>query len=544
MAYQTLYRKYRPKSFELLYGQDTIVKTLRNVIKNNKLSHAYLFTGPRGTGKTSSAKLFAKAINCLNNTTGDACNCCDSCKSFNENNNPDIIEIDAASNNGVDEIRELKNKVGLVPSMSKYKVYIIDEVHMLSIGAFNALLKTLEEPPEYVIFILATTEPQKLPVTVISRCQRFDFKNISKEQMEKCLKNIIKQEKIKITKDALTEIIENSNGGMRDAIGMLDQAFAFCDDEISLKDVQELLGTISKSEVIDFFTSLQKREYEKIVKMIMKWSNQGKDFYLITQKLVNFVKQGILYKKNICLNDINTNELQIIDNYSEEELYLIMDNISNLLNKLQYGAQNDLTFEIQIIKVMDKLNVSRETLKKDDDKNPYIKTNKEKLNKPDTIKNSKLDKVINKLKEVRINNILKNSSRDEIKFIKNLWENLNDYLIGDTYKKCAGILLEGKPVAASKEGIIVTLPAQTLLLRIENDYDLSIELIKKICDSKYKVVYITEEYWQSIRPKYVKLVKNNELKIKDEKELLDQIKKIKTESSMNDFNELIEVEEK
>ena len=232
MAYQTLYRKYRPKSFDLVYGQDVIVKTLKNVIKNNKLSHAYLFTGPRGTGKTSCAKLFAKAINCLDNTsTGDACNKCENCLSFNNNSNPDIIEIDAASNNGVDEIREIKNKVNLVPAMSKYKVYIIDEVHMLSIGAFNALLKTLEEPPEYIIFILATTEPQKLPTTVISRCQRFDFKSISRESMKQCLENIIQKEKINIDTAALDEIILNSNGGMRDAIGMLDQAFAFSDEK-------------------------------------------------------------------------------------------------------------------------------------------------------------------------------------------------------------------------------------------------------------------------------------------------------------------------
>jgi len=198
MAYQTLYRKYRPKTFELVYGQDTIVRTLKNVIKNKKLSHAYLFTGPRGTGKTSSAKLFAKAINCLNNKNGDACNECENCKSFNENSNPDIIEMDAASNNGVDEIREIKNKVNLVPSVSKYKVYIIDEVHMLSIGAFNALLKTLEEPPEYIIFILATTDPQKLPATIISRCQRFDFTSISHDKMKECLENIVKEEKIYI----------------------------------------------------------------------------------------------------------------------------------------------------------------------------------------------------------------------------------------------------------------------------------------------------------------------------------------------------------
>lgn len=304
MAYQTLYRKYRPKSFDLVYGQDVIVKTLKNVIKNDKLSHAYLFTGPRGTGKTSCAKLFAKTINCLDNASGDACNKCKNCISFNNNSNPDIIEIDAASNNGVDEIREIKNKINLVPTISKYKVYIIDEVHMLSIGAFNALLKTLEEPPEYVIFILATTEPQKLPTTVISRCQRFDFKSISNEGMKQCLKNIIEKEKINIDSLALNEIILNSNGGMRDAIGMLDQAFAFSDEKITLDDIQELSGTISDKQIAEILMKIINKKYSDVIKFIKKISNQGKDFTLILQKIMIFLYKIILYKKNIELNNI------------------------------------------------------------------------------------------------------------------------------------------------------------------------------------------------------------------------------------------------
>ena len=372
MAYQTLYRKYRPKSFNLVYGQDTIVKTLKNVIKNNKLSHAYLFTGPRGTGKTSCAKLFAKAINCLNNTTtGDACNECENCLSFNNNSNPDIIEIDAASNNGVDEIREIRNKVNLVPAMSKYKVYIIDEVHMLSIGAFNALLKTLEEPPEYIIFILATTEPQKLPTTVISRCQRFDFKSISKESMKKCLENIIEKENINIESSALDEIILNSNGGMRDAIGMLDQAFAFSDDKITLIDVQELSGTISNKQIFEFLTNIINKKYAETIKYIKELSNKGKDFNLILQKIIDCLYKIILYKKNVLQenyeksNDFDFSQFKSID---ERILYKLLDDTSELNKKLNQTSQKELIFEVYILKMMDEINVSRETLIKNTEK--------------------------------------------------------------------------------------------------------------------------------------------------------------------------------
>ncbi len=557
MAYQTLYRKYRPKTFSLVYGQDTIVKTLKNIIKNNKLSHAYLFTGPRGTGKTSSAKLFAKAINCVNNQDGDACNECENCKSFNNNSNPDIIEIDAASNNGVDEIREIRNKVNLVPSFSKYKVYIIDEVHMLSIGAFNALLKTLEEPPEYVIFILATTEPQKLPTTVVSRCQRFDFKNISQENMKKCLENIIKNENINITDEALDEIIDNSNGGMRDAIGMLDQAFAFCEDKITLDDIQELSGTISNLEITDFFDTLIDIKYDEVIKKIKKWHDIGKDFYLITQKLINYLRTGILYKKKIIFENISSKDKNNFDKISEPKLYLMMDDLLDMLSKLQFNYQKELTFEVEMFKLMDKINVSRGTLQKnnknhdtDVPRETLKKINKEKnIDVPrETLEedkpNDELEQKIDELKNVRINNILMKSSREKLQFINESWDDLNEYLTEEKYKKCAGVLLEGKPVAASDNGIIVTLPLNTLVLNVENNYDLSKELLNNVLNSTYKIVYISNEYWKSIRPKYVELVKNKKLELKDEEYLISQINKIKNNNSVNEFSELIEMEEK
>ena len=542
MAYQTLYRKYRPKTFELVYGQDVIVKTLKNVIKNDKLSHAYLFTGPRGTGKTSSAKLFAKAINCLNNKDGDACNECENCKSFNNNSNPDIIEIDAASNNGVDEIREIKNKVSLVPSMSKYKVYIIDEVHMLSIGAFNALLKTLEEPPEYIIFILATTEPQKIPATIISRCQRFDFKSISHDKMKQCLENIISKENTSIDDVAIEEIINNSKGGMRDAIGLLDQASAFCNNNITANDIEELSGNISIKQIRIFLSNIMQKEYNVIFDSISNYSSNGKDFALICEKIINYIREGILYKKKINTDKILDEDKNIFDKLSDTDLYDLIDYLSDTLVKVKNSYQKELTFEVQMIQMIDKIfnkesNVSRETSINE------IKV--ENTNVPrETLKiENKTDSVIEELKNVRINNILRNATKQNITFIKDLWSNINEYLINEKYKMVAGMLVNATPVAASKKGIIITLPLESSISRIEKEYDNSKELLNEIYNENYKVVYISEQYWKKVRPKFVEKAKNGELQIIDESEVLDKLKKINDKNLVEEFNELIEMEE-
>ena len=558
MAYQTLYRKYRPKTFELVYGQDVIVKTLKNVIKNDKLSHAYLFTGPRGTGKTSSAKLFAKAINCLNNKDGDACNECENCKSFNNNSNPDIIEIDAASNNGVDEIREIKNKVSLVPSMSKYKVYIIDEVHMLSIGAFNALLKTLEEPPEYIIFILATTEPQKIPATIISRCQRFDFKSISHDKMKQCLENIISKENISIDDGAIEEIINNSKGGMRDAIGLLDQASAFCNNNIIANDIEELSGNISIKQIRTFLSNIMQKEYNVIFDSISNYSSNGKDFALICEKIINYIREGILYKKKINTAKILDEDKNIFDKLSDTDLYDLIDYLSDTLVKVKNSYQKELTFEVQMIQMIDKIfnkesNVSREIsineIKVENTNVPRetsineIKV--ENTNVPrETLKiENKTDSVIEELKNVRINNILKNATKQNITFIKDLWPNINEYLINEKYKMVAGMLVNATPVAASKKGIIITLPLESSISRIEKEYDNSKELLNEIYNENYKVVYISEQYWKKVRPKFVEKAKNGELQIIDESEVLDKLKKINDKNLVEEFNELIEMEE-
>ena len=550
MAYQTLYRKYRPRKFEFVYGQDNIVKTLQNAIKKRKINHAYLFTGPRGTGKTSCAKLFAKSINCLNNINGDACDNCDNCIAFNKNNNPDIIEIDAASNNGVDEIREIKSKVNLVPSMSKYKVYIIDEVHMLSMGAFNALLKTLEEPPDYVIFILATTEPQKLPNTVISRCQRYDFKNINLFEMKKCLMNIAKQENINITDEALNEISNISSGGMRDAIGMLEQAHIYSNDIINIEDIEILTGNISNSELLVFFNELLKCNYGEIIKKIDNYEMSGKDFLVISQKLLNFSQKLLIAKKTNNENFLSDLEKETIRECSDTKLYLIIDLLNETINELKKNYQKKLTFEIRIIQIMDglslnKSNVSRETLQSQlmpEEKNVPRGTLKSLVETKQKI--TKVEEKIFELKNVRINNILKESTKKDIEFINELWKNIADFLTNEDYKIISGILLEGLPVAASPKGIIVTFPTESLLKKIEKYYDLSKEIIKKVYENNYKIVYITEEFWKKIRPQFVIKAKNNELELQNEENLIKELNDIINNNSINEFDDLIEMEEK
>ena len=270
MEYISLYRKYRPRTFSDVVGQEVVVKILKNSILNNKISHAYIFSGPRGTGKTSIAKIFSKAVNCLNTTDGDLCNNCENCLQ-NIDEEIDIIEIDAASNNGVDEIREIRNNVKLMPVHLKYKVYIIDEVHMLSTSAFNALLKTLEEPPKHVIFILATTEFNKIPSTVISRCQKFDFKKITIKQLEGRLKYILERENKTLNDEVLSLIAKLSDGGLRDAINTLDQVISLDKENITTDDVYNLIGDVSEQKIINLLENIVSGNIKETLKNINEY---------------------------------------------------------------------------------------------------------------------------------------------------------------------------------------------------------------------------------------------------------------------------------
>ncbi len=332
--HKALYRVYRPKTFEDLVGQNHIVKTLKNQIKNNNVGHAYLFSGTRGTGKTSTAKIFARAVNCLNPINEEPCNECEICLDALNDNIMDIVEIDAASNNSVDDIRELKESVKYTPAKAKYKVYIIDEVHMLSQGAFNALLKTLEEPPSYVIFILATTEPHKIPATILSRCQRFDFKRVSYKDISNRMKYICENENIKAEDNALDLIARNAQGALRDALSILDQCISFSNDNIQYNDVIELLGTVNIDEIFDLSNAIINQNTKKSFEILDDFVIWGKDIRSLINELIDHFRNLMVCKVSKELDEIISLPKEIIDKLKEQSDGVDINNLIRILNIL------------------------------------------------------------------------------------------------------------------------------------------------------------------------------------------------------------------
>ncbi len=355
MSYTALYRKYRPTKFSEIVGQEHITRTLRNQIIANRVGHAYLLTGGRGTGKTSAAKILARAINCLNPQDGEPCNECEICKAAIQGSLTDIVEMDAASNNSVEDIRSIREEVNFLPTVAKYRVYIIDEVHMLSVGAFNALLKTLEEPPEHVKFILATTEPQKLPATILSRCQRFDYKKISPENIKLRLEYICKQSNISITDEALKTISVLAEGAMRDGLSILERCVQEGEDEITDDKVKELVG-IPKVEYINtIVNSVINCDVDETLKNIDIVIDDGKDLNNLIWEIIKYVKDILVFKSSGNLSLYNENELskikEIADKSSKQRLLDMIYSLSELANDLKMTTQKTIMLEVGIMKL-------------------------------------------------------------------------------------------------------------------------------------------------------------------------------------------------
>ncbi len=354
MEYTALYRKFRPLTFSEIVGQEHIVKTLKNEIINDRIGHAYLFNGVRGTGKTSAAKILARAVNCLNPQNGEPCNECSVCKSALDGSLTDIVEMDAASNNSVDDVRAIRDEVNFLPTVAKYRVYIIDEVHMLSPGAFNALLKTLEEPPAHVKFILATTEPQKLPATILSRCQRFDFKKISDENIEKRLDYVCKQSNLDITKDAEKLIAQLSEGAMRDALSILERC---TQEEGTITDelVKELVGIPKVESVNKIVKAILEKDTDTALTTIDEIVADGKDIVNFLWEMIKYVKDILVFKTNSKLEIYSKQETQAIkalaENTTKEKLINIIYELSNLQNDIKWSSQKLIMFQVAIIKL-------------------------------------------------------------------------------------------------------------------------------------------------------------------------------------------------
>ena len=529
MAYQALYRKYRSQRFDEMVGQEDVATTLKNAIVNHQISHAYLFSGPRGTGKTSAAKIFAKAINCPNQVDGEPCNNCFICDSITKGSLDDVIELDAASNNGVDEIREIRDKSTYAASQATYKVYIIDEVHMLSTGAFNALLKTLEEPTENVVFVLATTELQKIPATIISRVQRFAFKSITTGDIRTYLAKIMADEGLEFDGKALDVIAKAAEGGMRDALSLLDQALSFSSGKLEENDALLVTGSIAADALVTYVAALFEHDEAKALMELDKIFSEGKNMLRFTEDLLAYLRDLLLDKNSqydrgqifswidIAIESLKTIKETTQTKIAADVMTMRLAEIgqNNLLTASQGEIPNQLTAEIATLKTeinQLKAQISAGQIQVNSDSQNNLLTEKVKgSSKPIASKKRQINKDL-------IYKALAEATNEARKAALSAWPEL----VASVTKPADRALLNNTaPVAASENFLVVTFPHENLAKRVSENEELQLfcgNLLSSIVGFAPEIISLAEQDWQEVRAEYVSNLKSENVQEDEEDE--------------------------